>query len=105
MGTPLQLLEIGNNNQTLIKMETIKFNACEHLDFSDNYSAKKDLISCNGLIKVCWNRPVPDNSYPALVQFCKKRGRLNSPYSCLCEPLKQCNDYNDIEHIVKIKTN
>ena len=80
----------------------IKFRACIHLDFSDNYVAEKELIENCGETKVCWDRPVIDESYPKLVQFCKKRGRLNNPESCLCEEYKLCNDYEETTHIVTI---
>ena len=83
-------------------MKTIKFNGCKHLDFNDNYAAKKNAIMSNGQTKACWNRPVMDETYPALVQFCKLRGRLNNPLSCLCEINKQCIDYVDYEHTVEI---
>ena len=78
----------------------IQFLACEHLDFSDNYAAQKDAISTKFGTKVCWNRPTIDSTYPSLVQFCKKRGRLNSPEACLCQANAQCNDYNDFNHKV-----
>lgn len=78
----------------------IEFTACEHLDFSDSYAAKKDAIVIGSETKICWNRPVIDSSYPSLVQFCKKRGRLNSPESCLSESCKMCSEYNDFSHIV-----
>ena len=81
-------------------METIEFTACEHLDFSDNYTAKKAAISMQGTVKVCWDRPVIDDSYPRLVQFCKKRGRMNSPEMCMCEANKMCSDYNEGNHSV-----
>lgn len=79
--------------------QEIKFLACEHLDFSDNYAAKKEPIATSEGTKLCWNRPVPDESYPALVQFCKKRGRMNYPTACLCERNQGCSDYKDFEHI------
>jgi len=80
----------------------VKFNGCRHLDFSDNYAAKKSAICINGKTKVCWDRPVIDETYPALVQFCLLRGRLNNPEFCLCEENKRCSDYVDIVHIVEI---
>jgi len=83
-----------------MKTKKIKFTGCEHLDYGDHYTAKKELIVTSGVTKVCWNRPVIDSSYPSLVQFCKKCGRLNNPEACLCEKYKMCNDYNEIEHIV-----
>lgn len=83
-------------------MGTINFTACKHLDFSDNYTAKKNLISIGGTTKVVWDRPVIDESYPRLVQFCKLRGRLNNPESCHCEAMKQCNDYEDFNHEVPL---
>ena len=76
----------------------IKFTACEHLDFAENYTAKKVLFGT----KVCWEREVVDVSFPRLVQFCKKSGRLNNPDSCLKEADKMCSDYKEIEHTVII---
>lgn len=78
----------------------LKFNGCKHLDFSDHYIAKKELISVFGETKICWDRPVIDQSFPALVQFCKLRGRLNNPEMCLCERTKECGDYTEFEHEV-----
>ena len=83
-------------------MKTIEFNACKHLDYSDTYTAKKELISIGGETKVCWNRPVIDISYPALVQFCKLRGRMNNPEMCLCDRTKQCIDYEELKHKVEL---
>ena len=76
----------------------IKFTACEHLDFDDNYTAKK----VNFGIKVCWKRDVIDESCPQVVQYCKKSGRLNNPESCLREADKMCSDYKEFEHTVII---
>ena len=76
----------------------IKFTACEYLDFADNYSAKKVLFGT----KVCWERDVVDVSFPRLIQFCKKSGRLNNPDSCLREADKMCSDYKEFEHTVII---
>ena len=85
-------------------MKTIKFTACKHLDFDDNYSAEKVLISGCGETKVCWDRPVVDESYPGLVQFCKKRGRMNKPELCTCEEKKGCSDYEDFNHEINLNT-
>lgn len=82
----------------------IKFKACKHLDFSTDYTAKKELINSQNTTKVCWNRLVIDSSYPSLVQFCSLRGRLNCPTSCLSEDEKQCNDYEDFEHKIDLST-
>ncbi len=76
------------------------FTGCEHLDFSDNYAAKKESIEIMGETKICWDRPVIDETYPALVQFCKLRGRMNHPEMCLCERTKQCDDYLEVNHKV-----
>lgn len=81
---------------------TINFLACEHLDFSDLYSAKKEAIITKFGTKVVWHRPVIDSTYPSLVQFCKLRGRLNEPESCLCQSNKKCSEYNDFNHTVKL---
>jgi hypothetical protein len=93
----LKIFTIKNIKQ----MEKINFLACEHLDFSDSYSATKDVISTNFGDKICWNRPTIDSSYPSLVQFCKQRGRLNNPQACLCSDNRLCSDYNDFSHTVE----
>jgi hypothetical protein len=85
-------------------MAKLKFTACKQLDFSDNYTAEKNLISQGTETKVCWDRPVIDESYPRLVQFCKLRGRLNSPESCLCENNARCNEYKDFGHVIDLET-
>lgn len=86
----------------MTNLEELTFTGCKHLDYSDNYAAKKEPISVNGETKSCWHRPVLDETYPALVQFCKLRGRMNHPEMCLCEETKQCSDYNEIQHKVKL---
>ena len=80
-------------------METIKFTACEHLDFADNYTAKKVLIYGT---KVCWERKIVEVLFPRLIQYCKKSGRLNNPDCCLRETDKMCSDYKEFEHTVII---
>lgn len=65
---------------------------CKHLDFTDNkYSARK--VTVGGII--CWERE-PDPDYPEkplLVQFCRQRGRLNSPDACTTRLCALCSDY------------
>jgi len=77
-------------------MEKVEFKGCKHLDFSDSYSAKKQLL---GTGSVFWLRNVPSD-LPSMVQFCKMRGRLNSPDACIGECKAQCSDYEEIEHNV-----
>lgn len=78
----------------------VRFTGCSHLDFSDDYHARKQIIGIDGG-KVFWFRDVPSDC-PAMVQFCKKRGRLNSPQSCLCKEKSACSDYDEIEHVVNV---
>lgn len=76
----------------------MKFTACKHLDFSDNYIAKKQVL---GSGKVFWLRDVFYNpTLPAMVQFCTKRGRLNNPEQCTTEGHAACSEYVDYEHNV-----
>ena len=49
-------LFIFNHLKTNKMKQEINFLACEHLDFSDSYSAKKDAISTKFGTKICWNR-------------------------------------------------
>jgi len=86
------------------RQDTIFFTGCKHLDFSDNYTAKKNLINLGGETKVCWDRHVMDEADPRLVQFCKLRGRLNNPEACHCEAEKMCNEYLIFKHHVPLDT-
>jgi len=76
----------------------MKFTACKYLDFSDSYLAKKQVLG-NG--KVFWLRDVSyDPTLPAMVQFCSKRGRINTPEGCTKERFAACSYYEEIEHNV-----
>ncbi len=74
----------------------MKFTACKHLDFSDSYAAKKQVL---GSGKVFWLRDVGPN-LPSMVQFCKKRGRINDPEACTSEQHAACGDYENFNHDV-----
>ena len=79
----------------------ITFVACKYLDFSDTYSAKKEIIRTKDGNKICWNRnEIVGLAYPFLVQYCKKYGTLNRPDSCLCKSDKECSDYKAYHHTV-----
>lgn len=79
----------------------VEFKGCEHLDYEPNYgNCKRQLISCNGT-KLCWKRPAYA-SMNDLVQFCKRRGRINSPVGCLTEDNAVCSDFNEIDHVVDV---
>ena len=76
----------------------VKFSACEHLDFEPNYgNSKRQLISC-GSTKMCWKRAMNGD----LAQFCKKRGRINSPVGCLDKDNAACTDYIEKKYIVDV---
>ena len=82
----------------------IKFKGCKDLDFSDNYrpACKRQLIKLGTDSKLFWMRPDYGENNPLMVQFCKKRGRLNNPELCLSESHSMCSDYEEIEHIVSV---
>ena len=81
-------------------MSEIKFTGCQDLDYSESYrpACSRQMLA-NG--KLFWMRPsyYVDNR---MVQFCKKRGRLNNPESCLCENRAVCSEYEEIEHIIDV---
>jgi len=89
----------------------IKFAACEHLDYSDEYAraCSKQLVITKSLShydeeKVFWYRHgAKEQGNPEYVQFCKKRGRLNNKTDCLCSEDARCSLYNEVEHSVEIK--
>ncbi len=85
------------------KEEVVRFTACKHLDFADEYTAKKQVLH-NG--KVFWLRDVAYNPLlPAEVQFCTKRGRLNNPEACLTYLSRHCDDYAEGEHVINVSKN
>jgi|AntAceMinimDraft_17_1070374.scaffolds.fasta_scaffold35311_2 hypothetical protein len=82
------------NEESNEETVTLKFKGCEHLDFNPNYSAKRQQ-TVHGLF---WMR----ERSPQMVQFCKKRGRINGCVSCLSEADKGCNDYSEKELVVEL---
>ncbi len=69
----------------------IHFKACEHLDYGPDYGqCRRQLININGT-SLCWRRTIIGD----LVQFCKLRGRINSPTACLSKDAAICNDFNE----------
>jgi len=75
----------------------MKFTACEHLDFSDNYHNCKKQELASG--KLFWLRDVSyDPTLPAMVQFCKLCGRLNNPEACTTAEHARCSYYKEFEH-------
>ena len=43
------------------------------------------------------------NGNPRMVQYCKKRGRINNCASCLFEANAVCSDYVDFNHVIEIE--
>jgi hypothetical protein len=80
----------------------IEFTGCTWLDFELNYSAQRQLIMEGNAVKLCWRRATVTPDMPGLVQFCKKRGRLNRPLACLSERKAECHLYAEAEHIVEV---
>lgn len=75
-------------------MSEITFKGCKQLDFEQNYVQCKLVQIAN---HICWERLVlPYEDAPRLVQFCKLRGRLNSPFNCV-NGNRQCSEYNEVE--------
>ena len=77
---------------------TVKFTACSHLDFSDNYAARKQIL---GSGKVFWMREVGED-LPSMVQFCTLIGRLNNPEPCLSQCSALCGQYAEEDRIVEV---
>ena len=81
-------------------MCNVRFTACKYLDFSDNYFAKKQLLSGG---KVFWLREAPYEGAARMVQFCKKRGRINFATGCTSVETAVCSDYEEIEHLASVE--
>lgn len=88
-------------------MENQKFKGCRFLDFSDKVEGVIKVLDTRIDPFVYWDRTgyvnnifgKEDRQAPRKVQFCTKRGRLNSPIACvLSEGNKRCPDYDEIEY-------
>lgn len=78
-------------------MSKITFKGCKQLDFEPHY-VQCELVGIGN--HVCWERlNLPYEDAPKLVQFCKLRGRINNPYSCVCGN-GECMNYDEIEIIL-----
>jgi hypothetical protein len=83
----------------------LEFVACSQLEFDDSYTnyksgVRRQIINHDGT-KLCWKRFDPEGVM-MLVQFCKRRGRLNRPQACLSKEETHCPDYNPIIHRVDV---
>lgn len=88
-----------NNAET----HTFNFTGCKHLDFDRARYAPtcdRNAISTNGQQHVFWFRKRETTS--AMVQFCKKRGRLNHQSSCIGKCNARCSDYADHNHSIVV---
>jgi len=79
---------------------TVTFSGCKHLDYEDHFTARKQLLSGD---RVFWMREVsPYEGAPKMVQFCKRRGRINDPEGCLTEEKACCSDFSPAQHTVLV---
>ena len=83
-------------------MRTVNFTGCDQLDYERCYDPCKKVATADF---ACWDRGKKhaDMGYPRFVQFCKKRGRLNRPYSCTDKIFAGCDDYCQAEHTVEVE--
>jgi len=79
---------------------TVTFSGCKHLDYEDHYTARKELLSGD---RVFWMREVsPYEGAPRMVQFCKRRGRINDPERCFTADKACCSDFSPVLHRVVV---
>jgi len=67
---------------------------CKHLDFDGNYTDCR-VVERAGIRH--WERGATWLTYdgaPRFVQFCKLRGRLNSPCACTSPGETKCSEYS-----------
>jgi len=81
-------------------METIEFEGCEQLNFSDDYK-KSCRLQQLGSGHLFWMRNKIWGD-PRMVQFCKLRGRLNHPESCLKKENAVCSEYKEFMHRIEV---
>ena len=81
--------------------EWITFKACKQLDFDTDYAATRQAVQQRDEVKLFWRRHAVWGS-PRHVQFCKRRGRMNSMCACLSKEEQGCSDYEEHEHSVEV---
>ena len=81
----------------------ISFHGCKYLCYDrEKIDSRIRIKSLPVGIGAYWERDkdlLPDSSCAVNVQFCLKRGRLNSKVSCLAGH-GECNLYEDVLHLV-----
>jgi len=86
-------------------MNIIKFKGCKHLIFDKAKIDNRCTLSVlDGNLGAYWERDsslLPHKSCAINVQFCSKRGRLNSKVACL-KDMAECELYEEITHTVVI---
>ncbi len=81
---------------------TVVFTGCKHLQFGNEFSAKKRLIGHpKDEVRVCWDR-CDSSGNLQLVQFCKLRGRINYPDQCFSKDGMGCLEYEEQKHCVPL---
>jgi len=78
---------------------TVTFSGCKHLNYEDHFTARKQLLSGD---RVFWMRDVLYEDDPRMVQFCKKRGRINDPERCFTADKTCCSDFSPVQHRVVV---
>ncbi len=86
--------------------ENIRFTACKYLMYEGVTDAIEKRTVYLDETKVYHHRPpnlAPFGNND--VQFCKKRGRINSRIACLNHSLRECSYYEDAQHVVFVNGN
>lgn len=83
----------------------IDFPGCKYLIFDRNRMDKRmKILALPGDCGAYWERDktmLPDESCAVNVQFCEKRGRLNSKVACL-KGMAECSLYDEVIHSVVV---
>lgn len=83
----------------------VEFRGCRHLIFDRERMDKRvRILALPGNCGAYWERDkslLPDDPHAVNVQFCDKRGRLNSKVACL-KGMAECNLYDEATHIVEV---
>lgn len=85
-------------------MTTVKFEGCKYLDYdTEKYDKRLKLVALPVSLGVYWQRPQElCNGLNMDVQFCAKRGRLNSKVACLKDAGFECSSGEMTTHIVEV---
>lgn len=85
-------------------MKEVTFRCCKYLDHDESHYNQCKLKALPHNLGVYFERGEvwTEGGNPRDVQFCSRRGRLNSKFACMADAGGECGDYDEVERTVGV---